>query len=77
VLLEQIKWEIFELLPYSPELAPNDYHLFLHLKKLLAGQELGSDQQAKDVTVKWVEGLMTTIFDKGIQKLFPCCKIYF
>jgi hypothetical protein len=44
LLLEQCKWKIFEHLPYSLDLAPSDYHLFLHLKKFLAGQSLRSDQ---------------------------------
>jgi len=26
--------------PYSPDLAPNDFHLFLHLKKHLAGKKI-------------------------------------
>ena len=35
-LLEQFKWEISEYHPYSPDFAPSNYLLFLHLKKFLA-----------------------------------------
>jgi histone-lysine N-methyltransferase SETMAR len=34
-LITSFKWEQMDHPPYSPDLAPSDYHLFLHLKKLL------------------------------------------
>jgi len=30
-------WKQFDHPPYSPHLAPSDFHLFLHLKSFLAG----------------------------------------
>jgi histone-lysine N-methyltransferase SETMAR len=44
-LLEQFKWETFEHVPYSPDLAPSDHHLFLHLKTFLFGRSLRSDHE--------------------------------
>jgi len=38
----------FELLsqpPYSPDLAPSDYHVFRSLKDLLRGQSFGCDEE--------------------------------
>ncbi|GBM55089.1 hypothetical protein AVEN_55973-1 [Araneus ventricosus] len=35
-LLDQFGWEIFDHPPYSPDLAPSDFHLFLKLKEFLA-----------------------------------------
>jgi len=37
-LLQQFRWEVFDHPPYNPDLAPNDYYLFMHLKKWLATQ---------------------------------------
>ncbi|UYV77720.1 hypothetical protein LAZ67_15002046, partial [Cordylochernes scorpioides] len=37
-LLENIKWEIFTHPPYSPDLAPGDFHLFPALKLHLEGK---------------------------------------
>jgi histone-lysine N-methyltransferase SETMAR len=34
-LLEHFNWPLFDHPPYSPVLAPNDYHLFTHLKNWL------------------------------------------
>jgi len=37
-LLQQFRWEVSDHPPYSPDLAPSDYNLFMHLKKWLASQ---------------------------------------
>ena len=37
-LLQEFGWEVFNHVPYSPDLAPSDFYLFLHLKKFLSGQ---------------------------------------
>jgi histone-lysine N-methyltransferase SETMAR len=34
-LLEHFNWELFDHTPYSPDLAPCDYHLFTYLKNWL------------------------------------------
>jgi histone-lysine N-methyltransferase SETMAR len=36
--LQSFGWEIMEHAPYSPDLAPSDYHVFGPLKKFLEGQ---------------------------------------
>jgi transposase len=37
-LLGHFDWELFDHPPYSPDLAPSDYHLFTYLKKWLGSQ---------------------------------------
>jgi hypothetical protein len=32
-------------LGYSPNIAPTDYHMFLHLKRFLRGKSFGSDDE--------------------------------
>ena len=39
-LLQEFSWEVLNYSPYSPNLIPSDFHLFLHLKKFLSGQRL-------------------------------------
>jgi hypothetical protein len=63
-----LKQGIFEHPPYTPDLAPSDCHLFLHPKKFLAGQNLRSNQQTKDIVQDWRKGWEMTLFDEGIQK---------
>jgi len=48
----------FELLsqpPYSPELAPSDYHVFRFLKDSLRGQSFGCDEEVIHVINDWFE----------------------
>jgi histone-lysine N-methyltransferase SETMAR len=55
--------------PYSPDLAPSDFHLFLRLKKFLSGQCFFNDDDVKEA-VKWLSSQAATFYE-GIQKLVP------
>ena len=41
------RWDILDHPPYSPDLAPGDFHLFLHLKKHLAWKMFDDDDEVK------------------------------
>ena len=56
--------------PYSPDLAPSDLHLFLHLKKHLAGKKFEDDDEMQEV-MTWFTGQAADFYDSGIQKLVP------
>ena len=47
--LQEISWEVFNHPPYSPDLAPADLYLFLHLKKFLSCelQRFQNDREAE------------------------------
>ena len=70
-LLKKNKWEIFKHPPYNPNLAPSDYHSFLHLTKFLVGKSLKSEQEIKDTAQDRRKGLAMTFSDKGIQNPVP------
>jgi len=53
-LITSFLWEQMDQPPYSPDLAPSDYHLFLHLKKFLGGKRFGDDDDLKDAVQKWL-----------------------
>jgi histone-lysine N-methyltransferase SETMAR len=55
--------------PYSPDLAPSDFHLFLHLKKFLAGQRFNNDEDVKRTVQKGLSSQAAAFYDEGIQKL--------
>ena len=48
-MCKQFKREVFKHAVYSPNLAPSDYQVFLHLKKVLSGQSVGSDKEIRDM----------------------------
>jgi len=47
-LITTFRWEHFDHHPHSPDLAPSDFHLFLHLKPFLAGQWLHKVSEVKE-----------------------------
>ncbi|XP_014471358.1 PREDICTED: histone-lysine N-methyltransferase SETMAR-like [Dinoponera quadriceps] len=50
--LRELGWEILLHPPYSPDLAPNDYHLFRHLQNFLDGTKLASKEACENELVK-------------------------
>jgi histone-lysine N-methyltransferase SETMAR len=54
---------------YSPDLAPSDFHHFLHLKRFLVAEQYSSNDVAKTAMQHWVKMLVADFFDEGIQKL--------
>jgi histone-lysine N-methyltransferase SETMAR len=53
--------------PYSPDLAPSNYHLFPELKKQLKGCHSSSDTEVIAVAVTWLDGKPADFFS-GLQK---------
>ena len=50
-LITTFGWEQFDHPPYSPDLAPSDFHLFLHLKSFLAGRQFHDDEVKEAITM--------------------------
>jgi len=55
--------------PYSPDLAPSDYHLFPGLKKQLKGYHFSSDMKVIAAAETWLDGQPSECFLSGLQKL--------
>ena len=55
--------------PYSPDLAPSDYHLFPGLKKQLKGHHFSSDTEVIAAAETWLDGQPSGFFLSGFQKL--------
>ena len=48
--------------PYSPDLAPSDYHLFPGLKKRLKGRHFSSDAEVIADAETWLDGQILNFF---------------
>ena len=69
-LITSFRWEQMDHRPYSPDLAPSDFHLFLHLKKFLCGKRF-DDDDVKDAVQKWLTSQAAAFYEEDIQKLVP------
>ena len=47
-LVTSFRWKQMDYPPYSPDLSPSDFHLFLHVKKFLGGKRFDGDDDLKD-----------------------------
>ena len=56
---------------YSSELAPSNFHLFLHLKKHLAGKKFDDEDEVQEKVMAWFKGQAADFYDSGTQKLVP------
>jgi histone-lysine N-methyltransferase SETMAR len=70
-LLTTFKWEQFDHPPYSPDLAPSDYHLFQHLKSFLESQRFHDDNEVKESVSMWLKSQAANFFNDGICRLAP------
>ena len=55
--------------PYSPDLAPLDYHLFSGLKNQLKGGHISSDAEVIAAAETWLGGQRSEFLLSGLQKL--------
>jgi hypothetical protein len=49
--------------PYSPDLAPSDYHLFPGLKKQLKGRHFSSEAEVIAAAEPWLDGQTSKFFE--------------
>jgi hypothetical protein len=66
-LIKLFNWEIFDHTPYSPDLAPRDYHLFTKMKLWLANQRFHSNKELMDGVNNRLHNLAAPFFNKGLQ----------
>ena len=67
----KVERDIVDHPPYSPDLAPSDFHLFLHLKKHLAGKKFDDDDEVREDVMTWFKGQAADFYYLRIQKLVP------
>lgn len=55
--------------PYSPDLAPSDFHLFANLKKSLGGSRFVDEKEMKDFVNDWFREQSKDFYLQGIRAL--------
>jgi histone-lysine N-methyltransferase SETMAR len=67
-LIATFDWKQFNHPPYSPDLAPSDFCVFLHLKSFLGGWRV-HDEEVKETVNAWFALQAASFYDAEIQKL--------
>ena len=67
--LEEFGWEVLPHPPYSPDLAPSDYHLFRSLHNHLVKNQFNDQAQLKSGLENFFSSLSRKFFEDGILDL--------
>ncbi|GFS88757.1 histone-lysine N-methyltransferase SETMAR [Trichonephila clavipes] len=57
--------------PYSPDLAPSDFHLFPELKKNLGGTQFQTDEEVQNAVVNFLHRQAAEFYHSGLKKWVP------
>jgi len=67
--LETLKIQVLSHPPYSPDLAPGDFHFFPHLKRDLKETYFTSDDEVKQALTSWIKQRTPEFFIDCLRKL--------
>jgi histone-lysine N-methyltransferase SETMAR len=65
----QLQWIVLPHTPYSPHLAPSNYHLFSPLKDEIRGKKFEDDEEVISEVKRWLQQRLAEWHDEGIQAL--------
>lgn len=67
--LETLQWQVLPHPPYSPDIAPSDFHLFRSMAHGLAEQRFHSYEDTKEWIDSWIASKDISFFRRGIHIL--------
>jgi histone-lysine N-methyltransferase SETMAR len=67
--IEQLGWEVLPHPPWSPDLAPSDYHLFLSLRNYLCNKHYEDFDELKSDLTAFFESKPGSFYRRGIELL--------
>ena len=67
--IKDLGWKLLTHPPYSPDLAPSDFHLFGPLKESMKGIHFQTDEEVKAAVSNWLRTQSTEFYAKGIDNL--------
>lgn len=67
--IKTLGWELLPHPPYSPDLAPSDYHLFSSMGHALAEQQFDSYEEVENWVSDWFASKDEHFYWRGIHKL--------
>jgi hypothetical protein len=67
--IQELDWEIPPYFPYSPDLAPSDYHLFRSLSNNLPAVSFNNDAEIQNWLDDFFGAKPADFFKRGIENL--------
>ena len=67
--IENVGWEVLPHPPYSPDLAPSDYHFFDFVKNQMRGQHYETNEALQTAVCQCLWAAGTEFYRKGIFRL--------
>lgn len=67
--LRELGWEVLMHPPYSPDLAPSDFHLFLALQNFLSDKKFASREDCENRLLEFFANRDQDFYERGIMKL--------
>lgn len=67
--INEFGWEVLPHPPYSPDVAPSDYHLFRSMQHYLAGKKFSSFQDVQNGIQEFFDSKDENFFKEGILNL--------
>ena len=67
--ITSFEWTVIPHPPYSPDLAPPDYHLFGPKKERLRGIRYRNDYKVKTAVLNWLRHQPAEFYNTGIHTL--------
>jgi histone-lysine N-methyltransferase SETMAR len=68
-IIQDLSFECLPHPPYSPDLAPSDFHVFGLLKQAMGGKSFRSDKEVQQAVHKWLRSQPKEFCYRGIQAL--------
>ena len=70
--IEELGWEVLSHPPYSPDLAPSDYHLFRSMQHSLAERKFTNREKVQLWVSNYFESQPAEFYKRGIHSLRKC-----
>jgi len=64
-----MSFECLQHPPYSPDLAPSDFHIVGPLKEAMGGKSFRSDEEVQQAVHEWLHSQPKDFFSRGIHAL--------
>jgi histone-lysine N-methyltransferase SETMAR len=67
--LDDLGWEVLPHPPYSPDMAPSDFHLFVSFKSWLKGKQFNNVNEVKNAVQEYFDSKSAEFYARGFSKL--------